>query len=63
LGYSKSSAQSLATEWLDGKISSRRRAIEVARQVGLLHRCEQFYEVFSASRWEPIAQKDAFEAP
>ena len=63
LGYSKSSAQSLATAWLDGKISSRRRAIAVAREVGLLHRCDQFFEVFSASRWEPIAQKDASEAP
>ena len=62
MGHSKSSAQSLSTEWLDGKISSRRRAIAVAREVGLLHRCDEFFEVFRAHQWVGTAEKDAFEA-
>jgi hypothetical protein len=43
----------MGTESSDGRISSARRAIAVAREVGLLHRSDQFVEVFTPRGWDP----------
>jgi hypothetical protein len=52
LGFSKSSARIMGTEFSDGRIYPSRRAIAVAREVGLLHRSDQFVEVFTPRGWE-----------
>jgi hypothetical protein len=53
LALSKWSARIMGTESSDGRISSARRAIAVAREVGLLHRSDQFVEVFTPRGWDP----------
>lgn len=53
LRFSKSSARIMGTEFSDGRISPSRRAIAVAREVGLSHRSDQFVEVFTPSWWDP----------
>jgi hypothetical protein len=49
----RSSARIMGTEVSEGKIPSSDRAIAVAREVGLLHRCAEFVEVFTSSSWLP----------
>lgn len=53
LGFAKSSARIMGTEFSDGRISPGRRAIAVAREVGLLHRSDQFVAVFTPRGWAP----------
>jgi hypothetical protein len=53
LSFSKTSARIMGTESSDGRISPSRRAIAVAREVGLLHRSDQFVEVFTPRGWDP----------
>ena len=47
LGLPVSSVRIMGRESVDGRTSSARRAIAVAREVGLLHRCDQFVGVFA----------------
>ena len=52
LGFSRASARIMATEHSHGRLSRSSLAIAVAREVGLLHRCREFVEVFTAPAWE-----------